>query len=98
MKPCGAAKTTDAQFIADGSKENTDNNSDAVQSQHKTDLEHMNNGGRSGSSQRLTILWIHGLNCGLEGLLGSKRAYKPTLVVEMGCIWILPRGGIFQQV
>lgn len=32
MKPCGAAKTTDAQFIANGSKENTDNNSDTVQS------------------------------------------------------------------
>lgn len=62
-------------------------------SQHKTDLEHMNNGGRSGSNQWLTILWIHGLNCGLEGLLGSERAYKPTLMVEMGCVQILPRGG-----
>lgn len=33
----------------------------------------MNNGGRSGSSQWSTILWIHGLNHGLEGLLTSKK-------------------------
>lgn len=43
---------------------------------HETDLEHMNNGGRSGSSQWLIISENHGWNRGLEGLLNSKMAYS----------------------